>query len=197
MLKRTHEAYAPVPWLVGTGLLDVASLLIDHHLLVQPVVALLGVPLTRPFAAGLNSPDMDQRWAPGRPRDRYNWRYHRGFTHRLWFALWIITPLWAGLMVWGLLSPWPLLVLAAPLAMAPPAGWWSHLIGDVWFGRLPVYLLIYKWGRWRWWRFIVGRGEETGGPKEVGLAKKLRDTTQVLVVLQIALFVWAVYWRAL
>jgi hypothetical protein len=176
MLADTHRAWAVAWWLGETLTIDAAAVALDRAPAVHPAVVLAGAAIAPVFSAGRwLSPDMDHRWWPGPPRHGYQWRGHRGITHRPWLAT-VVT------LVFGVV-PYLIAVRAgvptpvAPLAFSPAAGWWSHLSGDMIYGRLPVHLPRLAWrmdeaGRWHrrwvWWRYIVGLGWKTGGVLERG-----------------------------
>jgi hypothetical protein len=156
MMRKGHRAFSTAYWLGLT--LPVAMISPDTVQL--PAVA-LGAVLAYPMSAGRYcSPDIDHRWAPGPPRKNYDWRFHRGWTHRYWFASVV-------LLFTGTLPFFVLLRLGVPASAAIaifglPAGWWSHLAGDQIYGRLKVL------GRAR------GLGWKTGGIAESG-GSFLRD----------------------
>lgn len=180
MMRKTHRAFSGVFWLGTTFAIN----WLGHRAgaqswIVHPAVIVAGVFIVPWFSAGRwASPDIDHRWAPGPPRQNYDWRFHRGFTHRVWFAS-VLT------VVCGLL---PFLVLLragmpgsiACLAFSPVNGWWSHLAGDMIYGRIKVGYLVcdrYRVGgffthsytyRWRWIQHNVGLGWRTGGLSETG-----------------------------
>lgn len=94
---------------------------------IHPLIAFGGAAVAPVFAAGRWSPDADVTWLAHLG--------HRRATHRpdtTAAALTVIT-----FVVWV-----PLAFLApaglAWLVWAPVAGWWSHLVGDAMFGRIPV-----------------------------------------------------------
>jgi hypothetical protein len=74
-------------------------------------------------------------------------------------------------VVFGLL---PFLVLLrlglspafASVAFSPINGWWSHLFGDMIFGRIKFGLWSFKLGRF--WHWNVGLGWTTNGLAEKG-----------------------------
>jgi hypothetical protein len=161
MMKRTHQAFAGVFWLSGTLAADFVSVHLGHGEVVSAGMVALGWPLAVPLSAGRNSPDMDQMWWPGPPRcepgsqRRYYWRGHRGLTHRVWFACVVTVALLAvPLLVASRIGPlsWWL----AELQLALISGWWSHLAGDMIYGRIRIA------GRAR------GLGWRTGGLSETG-----------------------------
>lgn len=158
MLKRTHEAFAGVCWLGGTLGINLVAYKTGNDAPVNAFVALTGTLLAIPFSAGKNSPDIDHMWWPGFPKKGYPWNSHRGITHRFWFATLIITPPFLILAYVGhRLLGFPIWVI--PLFFALPAGWWSHLFGDMIYGRLRVC------GR------PFGLGWTTGGMSETGKRK--------------------------
>lgn len=196
MLADTHRAWAVAWWLGGTLALDAATVALDRAPAVHPAAVLAGVAVAPLFSAGRGlpprrwdkhgrrlprdwgllgiSPDVDQRWWPGPPRHGYHWRGHRGVTHRPWFAT-VVT------LVFGVVPYLAVLRAGVPapvgvVVFAPAAGWWSHLSGDMLYGRLPVWGVAVRWrlvdGVWRrrvvWWRYIVGLGWKTGGVLERG-----------------------------
>jgi hypothetical protein len=120
MMGPTHKAFGAVWWLTGVAAANLTGADIN------PVVALTGAAVAPVFAAGRWSPDADQTWL--------SHLGHRRATHRpdtTAVALTIVS-----------LAVWAPLALALPagihlLALAPVAGWWSHLIGDAVFGRIP------------------------------------------------------------
>lgn len=175
MLADTHRAWAVAWWLGGTLALDATTAALGRAPAIHPGAVIAGVFVAPVFSAGRwLSPDMDHRWWPGPPRHGYYWRGHRGVTHRPWFAS-VLT------LVFGVV-PYVVVLragVAAPVAavvLAPVAGWWSHLSGDMIYGRLPVWGLAVRWrtvdGVWRrrvvWWRYVVGLGWKTGGVLERG-----------------------------
>jgi len=162
-MKRTHRAYAITYTLGTTYCLNAAAVGTGHDLLVNPMSAAVAAFGAQFFASGNLSPDIDHTWAPGPPRRGYAIGGHRGLTHRPWFAL-ILS------FLWGL--PGLYLVSRVPEASAtisaslwaiwsfPLFGWWSHLSGDMIYGRIKVL------GRAR------GLGWETGGLSETGRNRK-------------------------
>ena len=155
----THRWFGAGFWLAGTVALDAAAGVAGADPVVHPVVAVVAAPLAASFADGRNSPDVDQLWAKGPPRRGYHWRGHRGWTHRPWFAV-VLTAVTA-LLAWRLagqgVDP-----DALPVVFAPVAGWWSHLLGDMIYGRILVF------GE------PVGLGWETGGLSERGRTSRRR-----------------------
>jgi hypothetical protein len=157
MLKKTHEAFSGVFWLGGTLGINIAALRMGYsEMPIHPAVAIAGTILAAPFSAGKNSPDIDQIWWPGPPRRNYQWNGHRGITHRIWFASLISSPfLILAYVYWQ--STLPALML--PILFALPAGWWSHLFGDMIYGRILIC------------GHPFGLGWETGGLTEIGRRK--------------------------
>lgn len=114
------------------------------------------------------SPDLDQsrwwintaRYLPG-PRDARDGSPdgimgHRGITH--WWGI----PLVAAVVYWPFLYVLPTSIAWVPVALW--AGWTSHLLGDIPFGRIPVL----PW---------AGKMAPKIGPKrKSALAKKLLAT---------------------
>lgn len=155
MMGKTHRIYSTVFWLGTTGAVNGIAIETGHDPIFNIVVVAIGVFMARPFSSGkFLSPDMDQRWAPGPPRNHYDWRFHRGWTHRVWFAtlltvLFSILPMVACQRV-GMSSG----IYVALLA--PVAGWWSHLSGDMIYGRIKIL------------GSPVGLGWHTGGLSETG-----------------------------
>lgn len=164
MMGVTHQAFSGTWWLGISLALEPAYRMAGAPAGAALAVSLAGYPLAPLMSRGKTSPDVDHLFWPGPPRaepsdrgrhqHRYYWRGHRGVTHRVWFASLITVLL-------GLL---PVLVLlkvgvpgyVVPLALAPVAGWWSHLAGDMIYGRIRIA------GR------AVGLGWETGGLSETG-----------------------------
>lgn len=172
-MKKTHRAYAGAFWLGTTLAVDAVAFKLGNDLPVHPAVVAIGTAIAPFFSSGNLSPDMDHQWAPGPPRRNYDWRGHRGFTHRFWFAC-VLSVLFA-------LVPYLALIRAdvpfeiASFAFAPVNGWWSHLSGDMIFGRLLILGKAY------------GLGWETNGLAEKG-GKLWRDpAAQVSVVLSVVL----------
>lgn len=155
MMAGTHRAYSDVFWLGTTGAVNSVILLSGHSHYVSIIAVGSGAFLAKPFSSGNHlSPDMDHRWAPGPPRNHYDWRFHRGWTHRLWFASVL-------LLLFGILPMVALLRIGVPIgiavtALAPVAGWWSHLSGDMIYGRILIL------------GTPVGLGWRTGGLSETG-----------------------------
>lgn len=118
----THIVWGVSTWLAAAAPVVVVSPTAAFPIL---VAAALFVPAT---SAGPGSPDVDRLWAPGR-EGLHRWDRHRGFTHRVWFA--------SGLTVLAGAA-----VVAAPtywmFPVAAAWGWWSHLSGDMIYGRLKV-----------------------------------------------------------
>lgn len=210
MLGPTHRAFAAAWWLAGTLTVDAVAALAGHLPPVHPVVVLAGVVVAPLTAAGRrSSPDMDQRWAPGPPRHSYEWRGHRGWTHRAWFAS-VLTVL-VGVVPYVVARTYGVPGPVAVLVFAPVAGWWSHLVGDTLYGRLPLYLPHVRryrahlgpvgWvrGGYRvvWVRHLVGLGWQTGGVLEKGgpvwrdpAAKVFMACSDLLLVGHLVLLLW-------
>jgi len=150
-------------WLAGVAATNLAG---AHT---NPGVALAGALIAPVFAAGRWSPDADQTWLAHLG--------HRRSTHRpdtTAVALTVVSlAVWAPLAV---VLPWGLHLLA----LAPVTGWWSHLVGDSIFGRIPcgqalgsLLRSILGWhicpldptGRYWCW---IGLGWETNGAAERG-----------------------------
>jgi len=149
-MAKGHRAFSATYWLGITAGLNVA-----HPGLIAAPAVIVGVVLAWPMSAGRYcSPDIDHRWAPGPPRNHYDWRYHRGWTHRYWFAC--VVFLCAGAVPFSVLLRQGVPAEAASAIFGLPAGWWSHLAGDQIYGRLKVL------GRAR------GLGWKTGGVAESG-----------------------------
>lgn len=158
MMRRTHEAFAGVWWLGLTAAVDGGCAALGHPPVVSVTAVALGWPAAIPFSAGHNSPDGDQLIWPGPPRNHYQWNGHRGITHRVWFAV-VVTTVWCVLTFLPFYTAYgfiPMPSLVVPLVLAPVAGWWSHLAGDMIYGRIKIA------GRAR------GLGWETGGLSETG-----------------------------
>jgi hypothetical protein len=185
MLRKTHEALAPAWWIGCATVADFVAYeasqrLGDPVLLIGPVAVAAGAFLAIPTSAGKNSPDMDHRWAPGPPRDNYNWRFHRGWTHRVWFAtvLTIVSAIvYTGVVIatGGIHAINPL-IDPRPAIFAPVGGWWSHLAGDCIYGRILFGIPCRRYNgrggyRWSWWHYRIGLGWETGGLSETGRSK--------------------------
>lgn len=156
MLKRTHEAFSGVFWSGGTLCLNLTALKLGYEIPVQFGAVLAGFLLAIPFSAGKNSPDFDQLIWPGPPKRDYYWKGHRGITHRFWFATLIISLPF--LIAWWISrdlipSYW------TPIFFALPVGWWSHLFGDMIYGRILIAGHPY------------GLGWTTGGLTETGKRK--------------------------
>jgi hypothetical protein len=158
MLGTTHMAWAPVFTLGLADACDFISLRLDHVEFLNPgVVAVVAVTSVYTSHGRWFSPDMDQRWAPGRPRQNYNWRFHRGITHRVWFASMLT-------LLFGILPMVVLQRIGVPRylcysVLGPMAGWWSHLSGDMIYGRIKIM------------GSPIGLGWQTGGLSETGRRK--------------------------
>lgn len=161
MMRETHEPFG-VAWWLGTTL---AATYVAHEAgwaqPFHPVSVVIGAPLAAAFAAGRNSPDIDHAWAPGPPRRGYHWAGHRGITHRVWFAS-LLTALCVAGIGWLHLQVPDVPVGLLTWLLGPLGGWWSHLAGDMIYGRIKIL------GRAR------GLGWETGGLSESG-GRWLRD----------------------
>jgi len=180
-MGKTHRAFSGVFWL-GTCLAVnwVGRELGAQDWVINPGVILAGFFIAPWFSAGRYcSPDIDHRWAPGPPRNHYDWRYHRGFTHRVWFAS-TLTML-AGLFPFMALLGNGVPAGTALLAFAPVNGWWSHLAGDMIYGRI----LILGRARGLGWR--TGGLSETGRPSSGGSALILDPAAKVCAGLAAAL----------
>lgn len=181
MMGPTHRAFSGAFWLGSTLLVnELGHWVGSQDPVIQPAVIVAGFVIAPWFSAGRNfSPDIDQRWAPGPPRLNYDWRYHRGFTHRVWFAT-LLT------FVFGLV---PVLVMRgsgvrfefASIGFAPINGWWSHLAGDMIYGRI----LILGRARGLGWR--TGGLSETGRPSSGGSALIVDPAAKVCLGLATAL----------
>jgi hypothetical protein len=115
----THTVWAASTWASIVQVLPVD----------RPAWLLIGVLPAMACSAGVLSPDVDRVWAPGR-EGLHHWRWHRGFTHRVWFA--------SALTVLALAVAVVAPVEARPAVAGAVWGWYSHLIGDAWFGRIKV-----------------------------------------------------------
>lgn len=159
MMKRTHRSYA-IAFTLGTTLgVNVLLSAAGSGFIAHPAAVGLSAVGAQFFSSGNLSPDMDHVWAPGPPRKGYHWAGHRGFTHRVWFAS-LLSLLWGvpGAFVVSRVSQDDPAVFASLWALwsFPLFGWWSHISGDMIYGRLPVL------GRAR------GLGWTTGGIAETG-----------------------------
>jgi len=163
-MRKTHRAFAGAFWLGSTLALDGLALKSGHDVPVSPVVVAAGVFVAPLFSSGIMSPDMDHQWAPGPPRNHYDWRFHRGFTHRVWFAT-VLTMVCGLIPFMGLLHA-GLSASVGTLAFAPVNGWWSHLFGDMIFGRIKFGVWSFRLGRF--WHWNVGLGWTTNGLAEKG-----------------------------
>jgi hypothetical protein len=180
MMAPTHRVMASSWWLGGVLVANVAGAGIN------PLVAAAGVVVAPIFGAGHWSPDADTTWLR-----RFG---HRRATHRAdttAIALTVISLLVAVPAIWVL--PFG----AGWLAFAPISGWWSHLVGDWFFGRIPLgeaagraALFVFgarlvRQGRdGTWW---AGLGWDTDGLLERGnhrssgrTARGLHKTRKVL-----------------
>lgn len=175
-MAKGHRAFSATYWLGITAGLDVL-----HPGLIAAPAVVVGAVLAYPMSAGRYcSPDIDHRWAPGPPRNHYDWRYHRGWTHRYWFACVVLVL--AGILPFALLIRSGVPSVSAAAIFGLPAGWWSHLGGDMIYGRLRVA------------GSIVGLGWKTGGVAESGgrfwrdpAAQVFTVLSGVLVVVHLAL----------
>ena len=120
MMGQTHRPMGSAWWLGGIAAANLAGAGIN------PVVALTGAAIAPVFAAGRLSPDADLTWL----------RHlgHRRLTHRPDTTAVALTAV--------SLAAWVPLALVLPfhlhlLLLAPVTGWWSHLVGDAIFGRIP------------------------------------------------------------
>jgi hypothetical protein len=167
MMGATHRAFAGTWWLAATLGLELIYRRAGAPAGAATAVSLAGYPLAPLMASGKTSPDVDHVWWPGPPRAepgdvglhkrRYYVWGHRGLTHRVWFAF-VVT------LVVGVLPALVLLrlgtpVYAVPLVLAPAVGWWSHLAGDMIYGRIRIA------------GTAVGLGWTTGGVSETGRRK--------------------------
>lgn len=136
MMRKTHRAFAGAFWLGSTLAVDALALRSGHSAPFSPVVVATGL-LTAPmFSSGKSSPDVDHVWAPGPPQKNYDWKGHRGFTHRVWFASFLT--LLTGVLPYCFLLSTGLPPGIASGIFAPVIGWWSHLAGDMIFGRILI-----------------------------------------------------------
>ena len=165
----THRALGAAWWLAGCLTLNAAG-----PGLVNPVMALTGAAIAPVFAAGRASPDADMTWLSDLG--------HRQGTHRPRTAAWLTVAtavacgaawLWLWLNGRGDLDP------LLPVVWAPVTGWWSHLLGDAVFGRIPLgrrtgalalrvlgpSLVKRSGGRQAYW---IGVGLDTDGLLERG-----------------------------
>lgn len=181
MMGPTHRAFSGAFWLGSTLVLDYAVVRTGHSAPVHPVAVLGGTFIAPWFSAGHLrtrvpglSPDLDHMWAPGPPARDYDWRRHRGFTHRVWFAslLSLVFAFLPALAVSRRIADPLLLTILVPLICAPVNGWWSHLFGDMIYGRIKVGWYFPRLGRF--WTWNIGLGWETGGLSEKG-GRWLRD----------------------
>lgn len=155
MLKTTHEPFAGLCWLGGTLAADWLAIRAGYGMPVHPAAVIAGYFIAPCFAAGKNSPDVDRLWAPGPPRRNYHWRFHRGITHRVWLAS-LLTALSLAFQGWVVSHTGPVPLSLLSVLQAPLAGWWSHLLGDMIYGRIKILGVP------------VGLGWETGGISERG-----------------------------
>jgi membrane-bound metal-dependent hydrolase YbcI (DUF457 family) len=191
MMRKGHKWFAPIPLLAGTAVANGILIWRGFETLAPSLVACATAPLAKPFSAGRNSPDIDHLWAPGPPRN-YHWKGHRGITHRVWFAC-LLTTIWTlafMLPYWRYDWPgWTLWLL--PVWLVPMSGWWSHLFGDMLFGRLPVHYPRRRWARrvdgtwgkrWVMWSVNVGTGWKTGGERELWLTNSVFPKLTVVMI---------------
>lgn len=164
MMRKTHRAFAGAFWLGSTLLVDGLALKSGHEAPISPAVVAVGLFVAPLYSSGKSSPDMDHQWAPGPPRNHYDWRYHRGFTHRIWFAS-VLTVL-IGILPFLALTVHGVPPAYASIVFAPVNGWWSHLFGDMIFGRIKVGVWSFRLGRF--WHWNVGLGWTTNGVAEKG-----------------------------
>ena len=174
MMGKTHQAFSGVFWLGTTLAVNQVAQRAGYDAPFHPAVVVAGVFIAPVFSSGRwLSPDMDHRWAPGPPRGNYNWRYHRGFTHRLWFAF-MLTGLF-GILPFSFLLGAGFPTGFAIAVFVPINGWWSHLAGDMIYGRILILGTAY------------GLGWTTGGLSESG-GSLIRDpASKVCAVLAAAL----------
>lgn len=203
MMRKTHRAYAGAFWLGTTLAVDAIAVRTGHSVPVNPGIVVVGVFVAPLFSSGITSPDMDHQWAPGLPRNHYDWRYHRGFTHRVWFAT-MLTVLFGALpYLCAIRSGIPSAI--GVLSFAPVNGWWSHLSGDMIFGRIKfgwwshVYDPKSHRRVWRFWHTNIGLGWTTNGVAEKGgslfrdpAAKISAVLSGVFALAHLALFVQTV-----
>lgn len=158
----THRAFGAV---AGLGYGTVAGL---------PLAGMLACgALGTVTSAGLLSPDVDQRWGwrladtvvPDELLGGRGPLQHRGISH--WWGLALaVTALWWAALVVPLAGDGGRGDLVAHGAGALLAGWWSHLAGDLvfgradrWSGRGPGIPLLPWWGH-------AGLGLDVGGRLE-------------------------------
>lgn len=139
-----------------------AWLALAPHVVDQPLrLTGAGCVLAVGLAAGQDfSPDLDQRWYAGQATGG-----HRHLTH--W-------PETAAVLTWLLLT-WLPPAFAWPMVV----GWWSHLVGDFFFGGIP---LLIAGGRRR-----LGFRFDTGGPVERWVALPLLSIGLVAAVARLTL----------
>ena len=184
MMKHTHEVFSSSFWLGSTLLVDVVSVTLFHTYPINPAIAALGLVGAVPFSAGKNSPDFDQKIWPGPPKRGYPWNGHRGVTHRVWFALLVITPIflipsWVTWLITGWGTTW-FMILNCSL----PAGWWSHLMGDMIYGRILILGVPFGLG----WT-TNGIAEKGGRWLKDPAAKFFTATSLILMFLHCYMFV--------
>jgi membrane-bound metal-dependent hydrolase YbcI (DUF457 family) len=154
MMRVTHRAFCGAFIVGGTLLVDALASRAGHGIPIN-LGTVLGLAITAtPFSAGKSSPDIDHLWAPGPPRQNYDWKFHRGWTHRFWFAntLLLIT----GILPYVFLTLHGVPSAFAQVVFGPSLGWTSHLFGDMIYGRILVM------GQ------PIGLGWKTGGASESG-----------------------------
>lgn len=122
MMAPTHRQLGATWWLV----LTVGANHAGAH--IHPATALAGAVVAARCSYGRWSPDADTTWLAGLG--------HRQATHRPGTAGWLtVVTLTVWLAVWLAAGP-PTPIL--DILWAPVTGWWSHLLGDAIFGRIPV-----------------------------------------------------------
>jgi membrane-bound metal-dependent hydrolase YbcI (DUF457 family) len=180
-MRKTHRAFSGVFWLgITLAVNELGARAGAQDWLIHPAVIVAGVVIAPWFSAGRwLSPDIDHRWAPGPPRQNYHWRYHRGFTHRVWFAS-VLTLVFGLVPFMGLLGA-GLPAALATVAFAPVNGWWSHLAGDMIYGRIKILGAARGLG----WR--TGGLSETGRPSTGGSALIVDPASKVCLGLSTAL----------